>query len=298
MKQAKLINGLLWVVNILLIVGIAVYAWTYLLDSKAEDLVDLEEISNYDPYGGSKERPTNYSVIASVANPLTPKTKGGDPPPPVAAFQATLIGTFPPEFVFLKIGNDETLAEKGQKIMVKGAEVLRGWKLVQCTRESAIFSDGSRTQELKITVPSIGTGGPIAGAGGDSRGEKYDPSKFKTRKIHSSASREVWLMDPNEINWAMQNFQSEMEKNVTVSPTSNGLRITSINTGSIGISRGLKSNDVIRSVNGHAMKSLQDIKKMQDDPRNQRRRSMTIVVQRSGRNMVLEYRAQPSSGDR
>jgi len=297
MKQAKLVNGLLWMVNILLIVGIAVYAWTYLLDSNAEDLVALEEIDDYYTQTNVPRSP-NYSVIYSVANPLTPKTKGGDPPPPVAAFQATLIGTFPPNFVFLKIGNDETLAEKGKKIMVKEAEVLRGWTLTECYRERAIFSDGSRTQELKLSVPTIGSGGPIAGGGGGRKGEAYDPSKFKTRKIHSSASREVWLMDPNEINWAMQNFQSEMEKNVTVSPTSNGLRITSINTGSIGISRGLKSNDVIRSVNGHSMKSLQDIKKMQDDPRNQRRRSMTIVVQRSGRNMVLEYRSQPSSGDR
>ena len=295
MKQAKLINGLLWVVNILLIVGIAVYAWTYLLDSQAKNLVDLEEIDDYHS-NGIVIRPPDYKVIYSVANPLTPKTKIVDPGPSVAAFQATLIGTFPPDFVFIKIGNDETLAEKGEKIMVKGAEVLRGWTLTECYRERAVFSDGSRTQELKLSVPTIGSGGPIAGGG--RKGETYDPSKFKTRKIHSSASREVWLMDPNEINWAMQNFQSEMEKNVTVSPTSNGLRITSINSGSTGISRGFKLDDVIRSVNGHSMKSLQDIKKMQDDPRNQRRRSMTIVVQRSGRNMVLEYRSQPSSGDR
>ena len=104
-------------------------------------------------------------------------------------------------------------------------------------------------------------------------------------------------MDPEEIKWAMANFESEMASNVTVSPTANGLRITGINSG-IGLSRGLKANDVLRSVNGHAMKSLTDIKKMQNDPRNERRRSMTIVVQRAGRNMVLEYRAQPSSGDR
>ena len=297
MKQAKLINGLLWVANILLIVGLFVYGWTFFWsDNHVKDLVALEEIDDYYT-GGPTSRPPDYRVIASVANPLTPKTKPVANTPVAAAFQATLIGTFPPDFVFLKIGNDETLAEKGEKIMVKGAEVLRGWKLTECYRERAVFSDGKRSQELKLSVPTIGSGGPIA-VGGGRKGETYDPSKFKTRKIHSSASREVWLMDPNEINWAMQNFQSEMEKNVTVSPTSNGLRITSINSGSIGISRGLKSNDVIRSVNGHSMKSLQDIKKMQDDPRNQRRRSMTIVVQRSGRNMVLEYRSQPSSGDR
>ena len=90
-------------VNILLIVGIAVYAWTYLLDSNTEDLVDLQEIDDY-YIGGTTSRPTSYSVIASVANPMTPKTKTVDPGPSVAAFQATLIGTFPPNFVFLKIG--------------------------------------------------------------------------------------------------------------------------------------------------------------------------------------------------
>jgi hypothetical protein len=134
--------------------------------------------------------------------------------------------------------------------------------------------------------------------GPEKESNKSDPGKFKTRKIHSSASREVWLMDPKGIKWALENFESEMKKNVTFSPTENGLRITKINAGSIGIARGLKKNDVIRSVNGHSMKSLADIKKMQDDPRNQHRRSMTIVIQRNGRNMVLEYRAQPSSEDR
>ncbi len=117
--------------------------------------------------------------------------------------------------------------------------------------------------------------------------------KYQTRKIHSSASREVWMMDPNEIQWAMQNFESEMKSKVTVSPTSKGLRITSINSKRIGIFRGLKANDVLRSMNGHSVKSLADIKKIQNDPRNRRRPSMTLVVHRDGRNMVLEYRSLP-----
>ena len=100
-------------------------------------------------------------------------------------------------------------------------------------------------------------------------------------------------MDPKWVRWTIDNFESEMTKNVTVSPTANGLQITKINVGSRGIFRGLKKNDVVRSVNGNSMKSLADIKKMKNDPRNQRRKSMTIVVQRSGRNMVLEYRSEP-----
>ncbi len=122
--------------------------------------------------------------------------------------------------------------------------------------------------------------------------EKPDRKDLSTHKIHSSPSREIWLMDPKEIRWAIDNFESEMKKCLTVSPPENGLQITKINAGSVGISRGLKNKDILRSVNGHSMKTLADIKKMQNDPRNKRRRSITMVIQRSGRNMVLEYRSE------
>lgn len=297
MRQAKWIGVALWITNILLVVGIGVTFFNYLLFPPKVNLAKVKEMIDFadGPRGPDTSR-KNYATIFKIPNPMTPK-KGPDPVTSQAvAFQAILIGTFPPDFAFLRIGSDETLAEIGKKIMVKGTVALPGWYMSECYSDHAMFTDGKRSQRLELTVPSVGAGGTMA-MGGGRKGQKYDPDSFKTRKIHSSASREVWLMDPKEIQWAMENFQTEMEKNVTVSPTANGLRITGINTGSIGISRGLKSNDVIRSVNGHSMKSLTDIKKMQNDPRNQRRRSMTIVVQRAGRNMVLEYRAN-SSGDR
>ncbi len=302
MKPAALLNVVLWCTNILLIVGIFVYVYIYFVNPSSGpkvDLVNLKKGSGGGYGGGGGYRPPNYAAIAKVPNPITKEDTVIDPVDHgPSAFQATLVGTFPPDFVFLKVANDEeTLAEIGKKILVKEAEVLRGWRLVECYTDHAVFTDGRRRETLKLTIPTIGAGGPI-GSGMNRKGQNYDPKNFNTRKIHSSASREVWLMDPNEIQWAMQNFESEMESKVTVSPTSNGLRITSINSGSIGISRGLKTNDVLRSVNGHAMKSLADIKKMQNDPRNQRRRSMTLIVQRSGRNVVLEYRTASKSEDR
>lgn len=126
------------------------------------------------------------------------------------------------------------------------------------------------------------------------KSEKPDPLNPQTRKIYSSETREVWLMNKKEIRWSIDNFESEMTNNLTLSPTQSGLKITKINSIPIIFPRGLKKNDVIHSVNGHSMKTLEDLKKMENDPRNKRSHRINVEIQRSGRNIRLEYRLDKS----
>ncbi len=121
---------------------------------------------------------------------------------------------------------------------------------------------------------------------------KEAPPAYKSRNIHSSQSRDVWLMDPKEIQWTLEIFPEDMKKTIGFEPNENGLQVTRINSGGIGLSRGLQLKDTVLSVNGQSIKSAVDLEKSLKDPRNERRRSIIIVVYRDGRKVVIEYRSE------
>ncbi|MDP6958433.1 MAG: hypothetical protein QF645_06415 [Planctomycetota bacterium] len=125
------------------------------------------------------------------------------------------------------------------------------------------------------------------------RQQDDDRPESKTRRIHSSASREVWLFNREEFRSSKENLAKEFSQYLTVAPHRIGLRVTQMESNKIGFARGLMEEDIIRSVNGKATKVIADIDSIQNHPRTQSRKSLTFVIQRKGRNMVLEYRAAP-----
>ena len=125
------------------------------------------------------------------------------------------------------------------------------------------------------------------------RQQDDDRPQTKTRKIHSSASREVWLFNHKELKFSLENLAREFKENLTVEPAGNGLRVTNVHKNISGIGRGVLQNDIIRSINGVGTGTIADLYTIQNHPRNKNRRSITIVVLRNGRNRVLEYRAAP-----
>jgi len=68
------------------------------------------------------------------------------------------------------------------------------------------------------------------------------------------------------------------------------LQVTSVNPGSIAEARGIKGQDVIRSVNGAQVMGLADLKKIQTQMAASKTTTMTLELERAGRIVYIEYR--------
>jgi S1-C subfamily serine protease len=113
-------------------------------------------------------------------------------------------------------------------------------------------------------------------------------------------SRQVWQMDPEEMIWAEQNADAilrDLSLSVAADERGNvkGLRVAGIQDGSIAMLRGVEEGDVVRSVNGQPLQSPDDLRRMQEQSKGKRQNSMTMVIERAGRSVQIEY--LPLKGD-
>lgn len=301
MKQVKLVNGLLWGLNILLGVAIVIFAFNFLLFPKAQDPLNLD--FGEDVIAKGPGNTGNFAVLHMLSNPVIKGTTGGpvtDSRP--AEFQnVTLIGTWYPT-AFIRVGARETQAEIGQPIMFDGVEMqeVRGWKLIAVEADSATFSDGTRQTTLKKSggesLTAMDTTNPTKKRS-DLVGKEYDGSQYKSKLVEDTATRKVYEMDPEEIAWAQANFDQILGNDFTFDPTgSGGLRVTEVRQGSIGAFRGVQQNDVIKSVNQVEIKGIADLKNLKDN--KSKSRTLTVVVERDGQNVQFVYQPIKKEGGR
>ena len=92
----------------------------------------------------------------------------------------------------------------------------------------------------------------------------------------------------------MQNQDSIMDQAFQVSPSaSGGIRIDSVQSGSIGAARGVIAGDIIREVNGQPLNSVADVKALMSSQAMRAQAGMRITVERAGKPVVIEYRPLP-----
>ncbi len=307
MRNVKLANGLLWVVNALLGAGIVVFAFQYLL-FPAESGLD----PNFAQDEASTHRPTNVApvsdqILKALRNPVTPASAPGLGP--ASSFRATLKGTVPSAkdpkqgAAFLKSNtrNLELVAYMGEAIEFDGKpyDEYAGWVLKEVYKDSAVFSNGIEKAVLPLdTGASPGTPGGAAGpAGGppgvrvNRAGQPYSGQNFRSQLLQQSDTRHVWGIDVAEIDWALQNQDRIMDSDFQVSPNpGGGVRVEGLQAGSIGALRGIMQGDIIRDVNGVALNSLADAKTLMGNPAMRQQSGLRLVVERAGKTIALEYR--------
>lgn len=306
MQNVKALNAILWGLNGLVGAGILVFAWMYLLvpaDPEETYLAGMKWEEDTVARAAPPKPRANDDVLRTLRNPVTRDRKDqGSIQDGPSAFKASLVGTLPPAAAFIKAtsGNVEMPALVNQEIRYENEVYadFRGWKLVEVSKEKAIFSDGSRKETLEIDLKASpsnnakGRPGSRYSAGGASG--PYNSRKFKTRLLASAANRTVWGVDPAEIEWAKKNLPQIMDRDFQVTPhAGGGLKITRVRAGSIGASRGIVAGDIVKSLNGRPLKSLGDLKMLMANPSSSRRPSLSLTIERAGKTMVIEYRALP-----
>ncbi len=308
MIDAKLLNRLLWAVNLLLGAGILVFSFQYLLrasDSKI-DLKPDDEVRVQ-----TKPVEQGNGALATLSNPVEPPHRGG-PMNIDAPFKAVLKGTLPSEkepkrgvaFIKSPARNVELVAYVDEEILQEGKpyEEYRGWALASVGKDRAVFAN-KKGEKVELTIDlsfAAAPGAPSAGpsmpgaARGSQIGKAYTSDQYKSRLLASADSRQVWGLDQDEIEWANQNSEQIVDRDFQVAPyAGGGLRIEGVTSGSIGAARGLLAGDVIRDVNGQPLNSIGDIRTLMSNPSMKAQNGLRLTLERAGKPMVIEYRPLP-----
>ena len=309
MRDVKLYNGLLWLLNAALAAAIAYVIIVFL----AQQPNYMRDVQLDDGASDAPVRPPpkKDDSALKLGNPVESKIVVGTPPS-APVFRAQLKGTLPgekgdgPGAAFLKSTgrNVELVAFTNEPILFEGKEFdeYRGWKLSKVWKDRALFAGpGGLTQELTIEAAAGPAAGPAApgaarvGGGKSAKaGQPYQPDQFKSRLLASADSRQVWGLDPEEIDWAAQNADKIMDGDFQVSPNSGGgVRVEGVTAGSIGAARGVIAGDVIRDVNGQPLNSIADVRTLMNNPAFKSSSGLRLTVERAGKPVVLEYRPLP-----
>jgi hypothetical protein len=311
-NDAKLLNRLLWGLNVLLGAGILVFSFQYLL--RASDNSLLKDLKQDDdgPRGPVKARDEGDGALKTLTNPVEKRfAKSTDPLDP--PFKAVLKGTLPSErepkrgvaFIKSPARNVELVAYVDEELLQDGKpyEEYRGWTLASVSRDRALFvsKKGEKVElsiDLSISVPASGPGaGPAAGpatARGSRIGAAYMSESYKSRLLASADTRQVWGLDQDEIDWAGQNADQILDRDFQVSPyAGGGLRLEGVTAGSIGAARGLLAGDVLREVNGQALNNISDIRTLMNNPTMKTQTGLRLSIERAGKPIVIEYRPLP-----
>ena len=311
MNDAKLLNRLLWGLNVLLGAGILVFSFQYLL--RASDNTLLKDLKQDDdsPRGPVKPRDEGDGELKKLRNPLE-KAIVTTPEPIDVAFKAVLKGTLPSEkepkrgvaFIKSPARNAELVAYVDEEILQDGKtyEEYRGWTLASVGRDRATFVNRKGvkvdlTIDLSLSGPANGAGGATAGptAGGRPRIDKaYTSESYKSRLLASADTRQVWGLDQDEIEWAGQNAEQILDRDFQVAPyAGGGLRLEGVTAGSIGAARGLLAGDVLREVNGQALNNITDVRTLMNNPTMKTQTGLRLTIERAGKPIVIEYRPLP-----
>ncbi|HLY74065.1 MAG TPA: PDZ domain-containing protein, partial [Planctomycetota bacterium] len=285
MIDAKLLNRVLWGLNVVLVAGILVFSFQYLL--RASDNTLLKDLKQDDdgPRGPAKPRDEGDGALKTLTNPIEKSTGPGKPIIDLP-FKADLKGTLPSEkepkrgvaFIKSRARNVELVAYVDEELLQDGKpyEEYRGWTLASVTRDRAIFVS-KKGEKVELTIdlsmsvapsgPASGPTPPGVGTRGSRIGAAYTSESYKSRLLASADTRQVWGLDQDEIDWAGQNADQILDRDFQVSPyAGGGLRLEGVTAGSIGAARGLLAGDVLREVNGQALNNISDIRTLMNNP--------------------------------
>ena len=311
MRNVKLLNGLLWALNGLLGAGIVVFAFQYLIFPQDSGL-----LRGFDPGQAGTTRPPDRpvpqasdDVLKRLRNPLEKASVAGIVSTVASNFRAALIGVMTGDdpkrgvaFLRLTTRNTEFVAFTEEPICYDGkpVEELVGWKLVEVHKDNAVFTNGKERQVVALETGSTKPGpggrlpGPAGPAGPGARvqraGQPYQPEGFRSQLLSSDERQQVWGVDPQELDWLVQNQERVLDQDFQISPMpGGGLKVESVQAGSIGATRGVTTGDVVKSVNGIPLNSLADIKNLAQNPSMRNQSTLRLTVERAGRVMVLVY---------
>lgn len=159
----------------------------------------------------------------------------------------------------------------------------------------ALHGEGSDAERVRLAKKALSAHfGSETKSQRDPTDPNYDASSYNSRMLASSSNRQIWGVDPDEITWFMEHLNRIADTECKVRPhPGGGLKILEITPGSIWSARGLLAGDVVKNVNGKGIKSLDDVNQLRDNPTVYRRSTLSLMIERAGKPLLIEYRPIP-----
>lgn len=332
LKSVKMVNGSLWILNMLLCLVVAVYAFNFLIFPEKVDL--LAGLPQEKPRGQVKARrdphhnKANYQSIWNLLNPIEKivvRTAETPKPQPSVNLESMLEieGTWPNQddpkraAAFLKYlpSSKSIFASYGKPILDPDGQPisqLAGVQVVEVYARKVVFNVNGVRVELKAkedtdaltgtspvsltpTHPSHRDTTTPLPAPVDTTGEPkvaYDPANYQTHKTFERPDGgSTWEVDAKERDWITQHQGYVLEQELSLVPYADGgVKIDSIKGNSIVAARGFMPGDVVKSVNGKPVRGLADAKLLTNDPAIKNASTLTVVVDRAGKLITMDYR--------
>jgi len=183
-------------------------------------------------------------------------------------------------------------------------EVLDGWTLVEVGVDTATFLnegtgdkatlEAQREGGNELAAPAAEDGGKTGTVIGPGVPRTEKPPRDKPVRVAVEVSKNVWEVPPEEARWWDAWGEEEME-GIAVQPApdpvtkkSRGILIKSIPKGSIASRRGLRQDDIVKSINGHPVRSKAEaIAYVKGEGKGASR--YVIVIERNGRDEKYTY---------
>ena len=315
MNDVKLLNRVLWGVNILLGAGIVVFSFQYLLF--APDAKYLKDFKQEDdsPRRAAGRQDNGDGALRTLVNPVEKRqveatTKTARPtsrPPSRGRCRARRTPSAGVAFIKSTTRNAELVAYVGDEILHEGQALRRVPRLDadvghrRTGRSSRARAARRRNctidQATPVPAPAAGARAPRSGRPAGRREDRPGLPRaegYKSRLLASADSRQVWGMDQDEIEWASQNAEQIMDRDFQVAPyAGGGLRIENVNAGTIGAARGLMAGDVLREVNGQPLNNIADVRQLMSSQAMKKQTGLRLTIERAGKPVVIEYRPLP-----
>lgn len=309
MIDVKLLNRTLWGINLLLGAGLVAFSFHFLVRAQdpREFMRDFTP-DNDAPLPPVKPTDIDEGVLMMLSNPILRAEESN--PEVRGTLKASLKGTLPNEknprnavaFLRSPIRNLELVAYVGEQVQQEGKpfDDTRGWMLesVSMGRASFVNRNNERVTlsiDQTLTPPPTGTSAAPQSTGRNARmGQPYTSEAFKSRLLAQAGGQQVWGIDRDEIDWAAQNIQQILERDLQLSPYAGvGLRIEGITPRSIGALRGLLAGDVLKEVNGQSLNSMSDLQTMLSHQSLNSQAGLRLTIDRAGAPVMIEYRPLP-----
>ncbi|OHB69833.1 MAG: hypothetical protein A2W23_06605 [Planctomycetes bacterium RBG_16_43_13] len=310
MKRLKLLKNSLVFLDVILIIGIIVFLFnSFLFPANINWLSDMPKKDSVKTNITPPPPIQYYKVISLLPNPIEAPKKTDSPlrdTRPLAGL-LQVEGTMPNSKDPKKASALLQILTKKQNVLVYyGEEILdqdgnkvsglEGVKIVEVYFNKVVFDNNGKREEL--SAPD--TDAPPISSGIDTMkkippsttfSRPYDSKEFSTDLVKDDVNKKEWEVDERERDWLMQNHEVVLNSDLTFSFASGGgVKIDSVNSGSIVSARGFQSGDIIKTINGMEVKSYDEANKMFKDKALRNSSKVTVVIDRAGRDITIEYR--------
>ncbi len=295
MKRIPLATNITWGLNFIAAFGIFLFAFVYILFPPPRHAsgypamikkLERPPTKVEGPVDRGKFAPMWAARLGDVTVKATAGPSGLETKVEVAGVMKVTERKRSLAFINILSGGDQQRVKEGDSVL--------GARVKEIRSASVVFDDGGKdleifTKRAALTMKGVTPKGPKPAK------DPSTPGEFKTKKVGETADRADWELDARELDFVAGNADSILGQ-VKLRPYANeggeiaGLVLDDVSPGSFAAERGFLKGDVVKTVDGQTLTSIDDIKKLADAPDVEKKGSITISVERAGRKIDMVFK--------